>query len=74
MLAGSVPVGCQECGATWQTLAEREPGADITMVLHDKDGTYQLLCRKCSDAYERKRADFFGDTPYGFRKKLKGAH
>jgi hypothetical protein len=41
--------------------------------LHPKDGIAQFLCVRCSDGYERKRLDLYGGTPYGERKKLKGA-
>lgn len=43
------------------------------MFLHWKDGVYQVLCRACSDRYERKRLDLYGDTVHGHLKKLKGA-
>ena len=65
VLAGEVPKGCQECGATMLQVAERTPGGDVPMRMHVKDGIYQLLCVPCSDVYERKRMDLYGDTPYG---------
>jgi hypothetical protein len=66
------PPGCQECGLDIAVLREREPG-DFRMYLHPKDGIYQVLCKTCSDKYERKRLDLYGNTPYGHVQKLKGA-
>jgi hypothetical protein len=49
------------------------PDGNIPMYLHPKDGIYQVLCRCCSDEYERERLDLYGDTLHGELKKLKGA-
>lgn len=73
MLAGEDPPGCQECEVSFEVLRAAACG-DLRMYLHPKDGIYQVLCLKCSDEYERKRLDLYGDTPHGFLKKLKGAH
>lgn len=73
MLAGAPPPGCQACGLTWRELSERTAGQAVTMFLHPKDGILQVLCAKCSDAYERKRLDLYGATPYGLRRRLAGA-
>jgi hypothetical protein len=66
------PKGCFECRVTWAELRLRlEAGdnpAELKMFLVPKDGIYQLLCRTCSDAYERKRADLLRGTLYGQRK------
>jgi hypothetical protein len=70
---GKPPEGCQECGITFDQLTELAGGGDIPMYIHVKDGIYQILCRACSDKYERKRLDLYGDTAYGLKKKLKGA-
>lgn len=63
MLAGAIPPGCMDCGF----------GADgnIRLWVHLKDGVYQMLCRSCSDAYVKKRADLYGDTESGHARKLK---
>lgn len=71
VLAGAIPCGCQECGTGFGELKRRAPGGDLRMYLHPKDGIYQVLCETCSDNYELKRADLYGDTPYGQAKKLK---
>lgn len=72
-LAGDVPRGCGECGVTFAALEAAAPGGNVRMFVHFKDGLYQLLCPGCSDRYERKRVDLYGDTAYGWKKKLKGA-
>lgn len=66
--SGQLQPFCYECGGVSLTADER-----VQLVLHRKDGIQQYLCLGCSDAYERKRLDLFGDTPYGYRKRLKGA-
>lgn len=73
MLAGVDPPGCQQCGTFFEVLRSRAAG-DLRMYLHPKDGIYQILCKACSDGYERKRLDLYGDTPHGWLRKLKGAH
>ena len=73
MLSGQPPKGCQECGVSFQALMERAGSGNTPMYLHRKDGVYQVLCRACSDRYERKRLDLYGDTVHGHLKKLKGA-
>lgn len=69
---GGVPMGCFECRVTWAELRARvgpdDNPDDVKMFLVPKDGIYQLLCRTCSDAYERKRADLLRGTLYGQRK------
>ena len=73
LLEGGVPQACAECRRSFDELSRLAGSADVRMRLHWKDGLYQFLCPPCSDAYERKRLDQFGSTPYGERKKLKGA-
>ncbi len=73
MLAGSPPPGCQACDVTFKELTERSPDGNTRMYLHVKDGIYQVLCTSCSDEYERKRLDLYGDTVHGWLRKLKGA-
>ena len=63
LLAGNPPPGCQECERTFAQL--EDSAGNARMYLHVKDGLYSLLCKSCSDAYERKRADLYGGTPYG---------
>jgi hypothetical protein len=71
---GVIPPGCQECGVSSEALAAAAGGADVRMYLHPKDGIYQVLCKRCSDSYERKQNRLYKDTPYGHRKKLTGNH
>jgi len=74
-LAGAPPAGCQECGKSGRQMVEDADGAgNVRFFLHQKDGIYQILCKACSDAYERRRLDLYGDTLYGWWKKLKGAN
>jgi hypothetical protein len=73
VLAGHPPPGCQECGVTFAELKGIDPGGNVRMYVHPKDGLYQVLCKPCSDAYLPKRVDLYGDTQYGWDKKLKGA-
>lgn len=73
LAGGGVPRGCQECGRTYEELERTAGGPDVRMALHPKDGIYQVLCGGCSDEYERKRLDIYGNTPYGHAKKLQGA-
>ena len=67
---GTVPPGCQECGAPSASL--EAPNGDVKMYLHPKDGIYQVLCRRCSDHYEHKQSRLYVHTPYGAARKLSG--
>lgn len=72
-LAGrGVPKGCPMCGRSYDELERASGSADVRMRLHPVDGIAMFVCMPCSDAYERKRLDLYGSTPYGERKKLKG--
>jgi hypothetical protein len=73
--SGAPARGCQECDRDYAALEAMTAGADVRFGLHRKDGVWQVLgvACGCSDAYERKRLDMYGSTPYGERKKLKGA-
>ena len=74
VLAGGTPPGCQVCRMSWDDLRRRTTqGGAVRMFLHPKDGILQVLCPACSDRYERKRLDLYGQTPYGHQKKLSGA-
>ena len=73
MLSGSIPPGCQECHRTIQELDElsqREGRADTRLVMHVKDGIYQLLCVWCDEKYTPKRRDLYGKTPFGAARGL----
>jgi hypothetical protein len=69
-LAGTPPPGCQECGVTYEQLRERAGGGDCGMYVHPRDGMYQVLCKKCSDAYVPQRVDLYRPTQYGHNRKL----
>lgn len=69
VLAGGMPRGCQECGASWQTLQACTPGVQVRMYVVPKDGIYQLLCAACVRRYTPKRADLYAGTEFG-RKHL----
>ncbi|HYY70138.1 MAG TPA: hypothetical protein VE734_10420 [Terriglobales bacterium] len=68
---GTPPAACHVCGVSTEALRAAQGGADVRMYMHPKDGIYQVLCPGCSDRYERK-ATIYDNTPYGWRKKLKG--
>lgn len=70
-VAGVDELTCCECGSHGRNLLDAS--GEGRMAIHSKDGIMQLLCPRCSDAYERKRLDLYGDTEYGWRKRLKGA-
>ena len=67
---GEVPPGCQECGLKIEAMQEVNARGDKPLYLHPKDGVYQVLCGKCSDAYVQKRADLYRSTQYGRSQKL----
>jgi hypothetical protein len=69
--AGAPPPGCQECGITFAELERRSPGGNTSMMLHRKDDIYQILCRRCSDAYFPKRRDLYGQTIFGHERGLR---
>jgi len=73
--AGTPPKGCQGCNRTFDELESLGGSADVRFGFHPKDGIYQVLGKACgcSDAYERKRLDLYGSTPYGQARKLAGA-
>jgi hypothetical protein len=70
-IAGAQEMTCCECGVHARDLLDAS--GEGRMAIHAKDGIMQLLCPRCSDQYERKRLDLYGDTDYGRRKRLKGA-
>lgn len=67
-LSANPPRGCQECGVTFARLKETTP--EPRMKLHYKDQTLEVLCLPCSEKYEPKRRDLYGDTEYGHLRKL----
>ena len=73
MFAAKTPFFCSGCKNSLRNLILSSPDGNVTFRVYWKDGIYQVLCKKCGDAYERKRLDLFGDTQYGWENKLKGA-
>lgn len=69
-LCGQPPPGCQECGVTFDELRRVAVDGDCRMYVHPKDGLYQVLCPRCSEAYYRKRADLYRSTLNGHRRKI----
>jgi hypothetical protein len=73
LLAGKgIVTECQQCQVSFLDQATGDPDGNVSMYVHQKDGIYQLLCKVCSDSYELKRADLYGETLYGEQKRLKG--
>lgn len=70
VLSGQPPPGCQECGIKFKDLKAFDSTGNLRMYLSVKDGIYQILCTTCSDKYERKRADLFRETRYGWLKGI----
>ena len=70
VLAGGVPRGCQDCGASWEFLRDSELGDRVKMYCIPRDGIYQLLCATCVRKYAPKRADLYAGTAFG-REALK---
>lgn len=69
LASGQPPKACQECNTPFVELPVDARG-NSRMYMHQKDGVYQVLCKWCSDAYERKRADLYRSTPYGAAKGI----
>lgn len=61
----TAPHGCQECGRTFQLIADSTPGAEVRLYVVPKDGIYQLLCKTCVTPYLPKRADLYRGTEFG---------
>jgi len=70
LLAGRVPPGCQECGATMQALVRAAGNADVRLYVVPRDGIYQVLCKRCCDVYVRSRRDLYKGTEFGAKQKL----
>lgn len=70
LLCGKGSPSCQECNKTSDQLEKESADGNVRVTVHRKDGVYQMLCNKCSDAYEQKRRDLYGNTPYGAAKGI----
>ena len=64
-LAGEVPRGCQECGATWEFLRDSTLGVEVRIYVVPRDGILQVLCATCVRRYLPKRADLYHGTQFG---------
>jgi hypothetical protein len=69
-LGGATPQGCQECGASWEILRDRQPGVEVRLYVVPRDGIYQLLCGLCVRPYVSARADLYRGTAYGHQLNL----
>jgi hypothetical protein len=67
VLAGAVPLGCSECGASWETLRDSQLGVEVRMYVVPKDGLYGVLCPTCVQPYLPKRSDLYRGTEFGHR-------
>ena len=70
---GAHPKECSECHTSYQALRDRaglQPEDVATMDCHNEDGIYRFMCRKCSRAYVRKRAELYGPTEFGHKLGL----
>lgn len=64
-LEGRVEPECCFCA-----VKPSEVAADLVMRIYRVDGMYAMTCIPCGHAYEKKRLDMFGQTPYGHKKGL----
>jgi hypothetical protein len=63
----------QECAECHHTLDQIEiETGKRQMFLHWKDEVQELLCPRCSAAYEVRATNLYSDTLYGRAKKLSG--
>jgi hypothetical protein len=69
LAAQNPPEACHGCSTPFEELP-KDAGGNSRMYIHEKDGIYQVLCLRCSDAYERKRPDLYRSTPYGHERKI----
>lgn len=56
---------CDECAADLRPNPLAPDG--LGAYWEPKDGTWALLCERCSWPYEQKRRDLFKGTPHGWR-------
>jgi hypothetical protein len=68
-LGGAPPIGCQECGISWEKL-RAIPGNRSSIFIVPKDGINQMLCAQCKDAYVLLRSDLYRNTKFGDSIKL----
>lgn len=64
------PHACQGCNRTFEEIAAATIGDKVKMYPVWKDGVYQVLCEPCEAAYVLQRKDLYGDTRFGWERKL----
>lgn len=69
-LSGKRIPECQSCHKTIEVLGNEQQTKNVKLVAHLADGVYALFCHPCSEKYEQKRRDLYGETQYGFRKGI----
>ena len=57
--------GCPECRRSHDEIGRDYPNGEPEYVLVPKDGIYQLLCRRCEEAYALQRKEMFVGTEHG---------
>jgi hypothetical protein len=65
------PKECVRCHASFEDLAAQVPGKPVSMFPHWIDGTFGFLCVACDQVYVQQRRDMYGDTRFGWDRKLK---
>lgn len=65
------PAECQGCRRSFAEIAAATLGDQVKMYPVWKDGIYQVLCESCEAAYVQKRRDLYGDTRFGWERKLR---
>lgn len=62
---------CAVCHRTFDELKAMQLGDHFSVFVHWIDRSYQILCPLCDEEYVKKRADLYGDTEFGYARKLK---
>lgn len=65
------PSSCQGCNRTFEEIAQATLGDHVKMYPVWKDGVYQVLCEACEAQYVQQRRDLYGDTRFGWERKLR---
>jgi NAD-dependent SIR2 family protein deacetylase len=65
------PSECAHCHRGFSAIADATPGDVVEMALVMVDGVFVALCDPCERAYVEKRKDLYGDTRFGWNRKLK---
>jgi hypothetical protein len=64
-LGGAIPVGCQVCQRSWDTLRDTTPGEQVRLYVVPKDGYLQLMCLACVKPYLPKTKHLYKGTQFG---------